>query len=106
MSVVPCRTRRVASTSAIAAITADIAAMPSPATSPRKTPTFFGCLNYLTFIKQIRSPAGGHVDHHTPKYFEIPFAASRPSKTAVTTRSEPRTMSPPANTLGLVVWNG
>lgn len=30
-------------------------------------------------------------------------AACRPSNTAVTTRSEPRTISPPANTLGLVV---
>ena len=34
----------------------------------------------------------------------MPRAASRPSNTAVTTRSEPRTMSPPANTFGLVVW--
>jgi hypothetical protein len=39
----------------------------------------------------------------TPKYLMIPSAASRPSNTAVTTRSDPRTMSPPANTLGLVV---
>ena len=38
-----------------------------------------------------------------PRYCSIPAAASRPSNTAVTTRSEPRTMSPPANTLGLVV---
>ena len=31
-------------------------------------------------------------------------AASRPSCTAVTTRSAPRTASPPANTFGCVVW--
>ena len=39
----------------------------------------------------------------TPRYPRIPLAASRPSNTAVTTRSDPRTMSPPANTLVLVV---
>src|SRR5690606_27570173 len=33
-------------------------------------------------------------------------AASRPSATAVTTRSAPRTASPPANTRGWVVWYG
>src|SRR5271154_3729295 len=32
----------------------------------------------------------------TPSCRNIPCAASRPSNTAVTTRSEPRTMSPPA----------
>jgi hypothetical protein len=36
---------------------------------------------------------------------KMPIAASRPSNTAVTTRSEPRTISPPAKILGLVVWN-
>src|ERR1700722_6950696 len=41
----------------------------------------------------------------SPRYRRMPCAASRPSNTAVTTRSDPRTMSPPANTLGLVVWN-
>src|SRR3546814_3658305 len=35
----------------------------------------------------------------------MPSAASRPSNTAVTTRSEPRTISPPANTFALAVWN-
>jgi RES domain-containing protein len=39
----------------------------------------------------------------TPRCRRIPFAASRPSNTAVTTKSDPRTISPPANTLGLVV---
>ena len=38
-----------------------------------------------------------------PRYPSIPRAASRPSNTAVTTRSDPLTMSPPANTLGFVV---
>ena len=35
----------------------------------------------------------------------MPSAAWRPSQIAVTTRSEPRTMSPPAKIFGLVVWN-
>lgn len=34
----------------------------------------------------------------------MPSAAVRPSKIAVTTRSEPRTMSPPAKIFGLLVW--
>ena len=34
----------------------------------------------------------------------IPLAAFLPSNTAVTTRSEPLTMSPPENILGLLVW--
>ncbi len=46
----------------------------------------------------------GHRKAQTPRYSRMPSAASRPSKTAVTTRSEPRTMSPPANTFGLPVW--
>ena len=36
----------------------------------------------------------------------MPSAAFRPSAIAVTTRSEPRTMSPPANTFSLLVWYG
>jgi hypothetical protein len=42
----------------------------------------------------------------TSRYRRIPFAASRPSNTAVTTRSDPRTMFPPAKIFGLVVWKG
>jgi len=42
-----------------------------------------------------------------PKYPSIPFAASRPSNTAVTTRSDPRTMSPrriPSGSLSETQW--
>jgi len=46
---------------------------------------------------------GAHAAQPIPKYPKIPFAASRPSNTAVTTRSDPRTISPPANTFGFVV---
>lgn len=35
----------------------------------------------------------------------MPSAALRPSAMAVTTRSEPRTASPPAKIFGLLVWN-
>ncbi len=34
----------------------------------------------------------------------MPSAALRPSKIAVTTKSAPQTISPPAKILGLVVW--
>lgn len=40
---------------------------------------------------------------YTPSHSKIPSAAIRPSAMAVTTRSEPRTASPPAKTLGLEV---
>lgn len=40
----------------------------------------------------------------TPSSCTMLPAASRPSATAVTTRSAPRTQSPPANSRGLLVW--
>lgn len=40
----------------------------------------------------------------TPSSCTMLPAASRPSATAVTTRSAPRTQSPPANRRGLLVW--
>jgi hypothetical protein len=38
------------------------------------------------------------------KNFDIPSAAFLPSNTAVTTKSEPLTISPPENIFGLLVW--
>ena len=35
----------------------------------------------------------------------MPSAAWRPSQMAVTTRSDPRTISPPAKIFGFAVWN-
>jgi hypothetical protein len=40
---------------------------------------------------------------YTSSHSKIPSAANLPSAMAVTTRSEPRTASPPANTLGIEV---
>src|SRR6188508_2216544 len=48
---------------------------------------------------------GLNLQTYTCKKSRIPSAASRPSQIAVTTKSEPRTISPPAKTLGLLVWN-